>query len=59
MTPLFKDGAYNKEAKDPKRTTFPSVKISKINIYENKWQIRVHNPRTKNTAADVLQKATD
>lgn len=30
-----------------------SLKISKINIYENNWQTTVHDPRTKNAVADV------
>lgn len=33
-----------------------SVKISRINIYENNWQTTVHDPRTKNVVADVLSK---
>lgn len=33
-----------------------SVKISKINIYENNWQTTVYDPRTKNVVADVLSK---
>lgn len=33
-----------------------SVKISKINIYENNWQTTAHDPRTKNVVADVLSK---
>lgn len=33
-----------------------SVKISKINIYENNWQTTVYDPRAKNVTADVLSK---
>lgn len=33
-----------------------SVKISKINIYENNWQTTVYDLGTKNIVADVLSK---
>lgn len=49
-------GGACKEEKNPKRTTFMSVKISKINIYENNWQTTVHDPIIKNVVADALSK---
>lgn len=55
VTQLFKDGTH-KEKKNPKRTTYMSVKISKINIYENNWQTTVYDLGTKNIVADVLSK---
>lgn len=41
--------------KESKKNNF-SVKVSKINIYENNWQTTVHDPRIKNVVADALSK---